>query len=326
MSASAVLAIGHHLPPRLVTNDELAGPLGVSARSLTDATGIARRFYAASGQGPSELAVLAAQAAGIAPREVEFIVFATMSPDVCFPGPGCYLQDKLGCDTVGALDIRAQCAGFLFALATADVFVRAGTYQRVLVAAGEVHSAALDYSPRAAQVTPYFGDGAGVLLLGAAESPGLLATVLHSDPTGLERFWCEFPASRQYPVRVNMKNFEMGAHYPVLDAAAVHAEAEERLVAVGAEVLGRAAVSPDQIALFVVHYFAPAPARRAAERARFPRDRVVIPAESVGHVAAAGIPIALAQAQASKRIRTGDLVCCLAYGAGMCWGGTVLRV
>src|SRR5207247_30517 len=168
------------------------------------------------------------------PADVDLIVFATMTPDVAFPGSGCYLQNKLGCRTVGALDVRAQCAGFLFALATADRFVRAGAAGRVLVACAEVHSTALDYTPRAAAVTPYFGDGAGVLVLGAAREP--------------------------------------------------------------------------------------------AEAARRPRERVVATAEAAGHIAAAGIPIALADAVAAGRVGKGDLVCGVAFGAGMSWGGGLLRL
>src|SRR4030095_12790434 len=138
-------------------------------------------------------AARAHDAAGRVPTDVDLIVFATMTPDIAFPGSGCFLQDKLGCDTVGAIDTRAQCAGFVFALATADRFVRAGPAREALGGGAEVHSTALDPTPRAAAITPRFGDGAGAILLGAAETPGVLATVLHSDPTDFERFWGEFP-------------------------------------------------------------------------------------------------------------------------------------
>ncbi|HYR95917.1 MAG TPA: hypothetical protein VEM57_04235, partial [Candidatus Binatus sp.] len=161
MLASAVLGCGRHLPPRTVTSEELAADLGGSGAAITERSGIVRRHRAEPGLGPSDLARVAAEAAlataGLEPADVDLIVFATMTPDIAFPGSGCFLQHKLGCRTVGALDVRAQCAGFLFALATADRFVRAGAATRVLVAAAEVHSTALDFSPRAAAVTPYFG-------------------------------------------------------------------------------------------------------------------------------------------------------------------------
>jgi len=244
--ASAVLGCGRHLPARTVTDEELARDLGASGARLAELTGVTRRHHADDGHGPSDLAREAALAAlasaGLGPADVDLIVFATMTPDIAFPGSGCFLQEKLGCRTVGALDVRAQCAGALFALATADRFVRAGAAERVLVACAEVHSTALEYAPRAAAVTPYFGDGAGALVLGAAREPGVLAAVLHSDPDRLERFWCEFPASRHYPARMDREAYRAGRHYYQLDAAAVHPQAREALVAVTREVLARAGV------------------------------------------------------------------------------------
>ena len=330
MPASAVLGCGRHLPPRTVTNEELARDLGASGAQLTELTGVARRHHAADGEGPSHLAREAALAAlagaGLEPADVDLIVFATMTPDVAFPGSGCYLQHQLGCRTVGALDVRAQCAGFLFALATADRFVRAGAAARVLVAGAEVHSSALDYTPRAAAMTPYFGDGAGALVLGAARAPGVLAAVLHSDPDGLERFWCEFPASRHHPARMTREAYRTGRHYYQVDAAAMHAQARAALAGTTHEVLERAGVAADRVALFLVHYLDGRVAREAADAACLPRERVVATAEAAGHIAAAGIPIALADALAAGRVGKGDLVCCAAFGAGMSWGAALLQL
>ena len=330
MAASAVLGLGRYLPTRVVTNDELAGELGVPAALLTERSGIAQRHYAEPGNAPSDLArdaaVAALAAAGLEAADVDLIVFATMTPDIPFPGSGCFLQDKLRCRTVGAIDVRAQCAGFLFALATADRFIRAGAAQRVLVAGAEVHSTALDASPRAAEITPVFGDGAGVFLLGPADEPGVLSTVLHSDPEGFERFWCEFPASRHYPSRFERAQLEAGLHFYRLDAAAIHAQAERALVEVTGEALERARVRPEQVALYVMNYLDPRVARRAAITAGAPQARIVASAEAAGHMAAAGIPVAISAAVDAGRVGRGDLVCCAAFGAGMSWAGTVLRL
>ena len=330
MPASAVLGCGRHLPPRVVTSDDLASTLGVPGATLTTRSGVARRHYTEDGVGPSDLArdasVAALEAAGLTPTDVDLIVFATMTPDIAFPGSGCFLQHKLGCRTIGALDVRAQCAGFVFALATADRFIRAGKASRVLVAGAEVHSTALDFSPRAAAVTPYFGDGAGAIVLGAGREPGVLATVLHSDPDRFQRFWCEFPASRNYPARMTRESFDAGRHYYVLDADAVHPDAARTLPAVVQEVLERANVPVERVALFVMHYFDHRVARRAADAIGVPPDRVIATAESAGHIAAAGIPIALADAVTAGRVGRGDLVCCAAFGAGMCWAAALLRM
>ncbi len=154
MRVSAVLGCGRFLPPRVVTSEALAGELGIAGAAMTEMSGVHQRHYAEPGTGPSDLgreaAIAALGAAGLGPRDVDLIIFATMTPDIAFPGSACFLQDKLGCNTVGALDLRAQCAGFLFALSAGDRFVRAGRAGRVLVVGAEVYSTALDHSPRGA--------------------------------------------------------------------------------------------------------------------------------------------------------------------------------
>jgi 3-oxoacyl-[acyl-carrier-protein] synthase-3 len=328
---SAVLGCGRHLPPRVVTNEDLAADLGTAAAELEARTGVGSRRHAGVGLGPSDLgreaALDALGRAGLEPGDVDLIVVATMTPDIAFPGPGCFLQHKLGCRTVGAIDVRAQCAGFVFAVATADRFVRAGAARHALVVGGEVHSTALDYSPRGAAVTPYFGDGAGAVVLGpASSSPGVLAAVLRSDPTDLERFWCEFPASRNFPARMEREHLRSGAHFYRVDAARIHPQAERALPEVAGEALVQAGLAPEAVALWIVHYLDPRVARRAARAMGAPDDRVVASAELAGHVASAGAGIALADAVAAGRVGRGDVVCLAAFGAGMSWGSMILRL
>lgn len=330
MARTVVLGCGGSLPARTVGNDELAGPLGVDAVTLGTRTGVTTRHWVEPGIGPSDLAreatdVALAQA-GVGTDAVDFIVFATMTPDIAFPGAGCFLQRKLGVSTTPALDVRAQCAGFLFALVTADRFLQAGMAKRVLVAGGEVHSTALALSPEHGSATPYFGDGAGVVLLGLGDEPGLVASTISSDPDRYQRFWCEFPSSRHYPARMELRHLREGRHYYVVDADALAEQAETTLAATIGEVLAKAGVGADAPALTIVHYLDPRVARRAAARAGIADERVVAPAEVFGHVAGGGIPIALAQAVAAGRVGRGDLVCCVAFGAGLCWGGALLRL
>lgn len=330
MVESVVLGCGVALPPRTVTNEELAVPLAVTPAAIAERTGVTRRQWVVPGVAPSDLGRDAAQVAlaraGLEPTDVDLIVFATMTPDIAFPGCGCFLQDKLGCRTVGALDVRAQCAGFLFALATADRFVKAGAARTVLVVGAEVHSTALDLTPRAAAVSARFGDGAGAIVLGCGEGRGLLATVMHTDPTDFERFWCEFPSSRHFPARMEMAQYERGLHYYVLDSGALDRQAEPTIRDTVREVLARVDVAPGAVDLCIAHYIDPRVARRAAVAAGVPDDRVVVPGESIGHVAGGGIPIALAEAIDAGRVGPGSLVCCVAFGAGVSWAGAVLRL
>jgi 3-oxoacyl-[acyl-carrier-protein] synthase-3 len=299
VTRSAALGWGRTLPERVISNDDLAGLLDTSPAAILAETGVSVRHWVEPGQGPSDLAVSAAQdalaAAGRAVGEVDMIVFATTTPDIAFPGAGCFLQDKLGCDTVGALDVRAQCAGFPYGLATADRFVRAGKARCVLLATGEVHSTSLERAPHGRGATPWFGDGAAVTVLGPTDgAPGVLATVLHNDPSGYRRFWIEYPASQHYPARMDRPAFEQGRHFPVVDAAALAMDAEARLVEVSREALAAAGTSAE--------------------------------AESFGHVASAGPPMAIVDALADRRIGSGALVLVAAFGAGIAWGGAVLRL
>jgi len=330
MPVGRVLGWGGVVPPRVVSNEELAPALGTTASAIAADTGITRRHFVEPGIAPSDLArdasLIALGAAGLGADDVDLIIFATMTPDIAFPGSGCFLQDKLECRTVGSLDVRAQCAGFLFALVTADHYVRSGKAGRVLVAGGEVYSTALEMAPRAAAVTPIFGDGAGVAIVGAGERAGILGAALHSDPTDLERFWCEFPASRHTPARMDMEHFHAGDHFYRLDAERVHAQATRALAGAMREALDRARVSLERIALHVVHYFDPRVARKAIAAEGVAEDRILATAEKAGHLGAAGIPIAVADALAAGRVQRGDLVCCSAFGAGMSWGATVLEL
>ena len=307
-----ILGLAHHLPADV-------------ARA-----GVVRPIATDPG-GPSDLAVPAAQQAlaqaGLGVGDVEFIVFATMTPDVTFPGSACYLQDKLGCDTVGAVDIRGQCAGFLMGLMVADGFLQLGTYRRVLLATAEVHSSGLDYSDRGAAISALYGDGAAVTLLGdGAGTSGLEAVVCHTDGRQHQRFWCEFPASRQHPVRVTTDNMHTAAHYPTLDFDAVASFGREALPAVVGEALAKADRSVDRVDCFIVSHIVPGVAAAAAQTLQIPSDRFIDAGSAHGHLTAATLPAALSEAMSAGRLRTGQSVCLAACGAGFAWGAAVLTL
>jgi 3-oxoacyl-[acyl-carrier-protein] synthase-3 len=196
----------------------------------------------------------------------------------------------------------------------------------VLVVGAEVHSTALDRTRRGADATPRFGDGAGAMLVGRGDQGGVLATVLHTDPTDYERFWCEYPSSRHFPARMEMEHFERGLHHYVIDAPALDRQAEPTLTATAAETLAKAGLGVDAIDLCIAHYLDPRLARRAARAAGFSDDRIVVPGETLGHVAAGGIPIALAAVTRSGRLGKGARVCCIAFGAGISWAGAVIQL
>lgn len=307
-----ILGLAHHLPPD------------------TARVGVTRPIASEPG-GPSDLAVLAAQKslqrAGLTERDVELIVFATMTPDVTFPGSACFLQDKLGCDTVGALDIRGQCAGFLMGLMVADSFLQLGQYRRILVAAAEVHSSGLDYSDRGVRVAALYGDAAAVTVLGSgAAGSGLEAVVCHTDGRCYEQFWCEYPASRQHPVRVSVDNVRARAHYPTLDFDAVAAFGREALPAVVREASARAGRGLDGVDCFIFSHILEGVVPAAADALGIASGRVVDAGAAHGHLTAATLPVALSEAVESGRLGPGSSVCLATCGAGFAWGAAILTL
>lgn len=312
MTRTAVLGLGHYLPPQV----ERAGVI----RPIEDPP-----------PGTSELGARASRAAldaaGIGPADVDFIVFATINPDVTFPGSACYLQDKLGCDTIGALDVRAQCAGFICALQVADQFIRNGRYRRVLAVGAEIHSVWLDWSREGIEVARLFGDGAGAMVLGP--SPGeaaVLSAVLHMDGSRHQRFWCEYPASRQHPTRIVKENLLARKHFPSIDVADVRAFGLRVLAEVTREAAERAGLALDRIDHFVLSHILPDVAEQAAADLGVGSDRRSLPSATHGHLGAAALPLALSEAVAAGRVRPGDTVCLTAAGAGYAWGAAILRL
>jgi 3-oxoacyl-[acyl-carrier-protein] synthase-3 len=310
---TAILGLGHYLPPQV----ERLGVL---------------RPIAVDPGGPSVLGAMAAPAAlagaGLTAHDLDFIIFATMTPDVTFPGSGCYFQDRMECDTIGALDLRAQCAGFVFGLVIADRFIRSGTYRHIILVGAEVHSAGLDYSDGGAGIARLYGDGAGVTVLGAARNDvaGLRAAAIHSDGREHRRFWCEFPASRQHPVRVSIDNFRQGLHFPKVDFEAVREFGERSLLGVIEEVLTAAGIGAERVDRFVIGHLLPEVAESVGRRLGVPPSRLNVPAAKHGHLTAAALPVALSEEVASGSLDAGATVCLAASGAGYCWGAAVVAL
>jgi 3-oxoacyl-[acyl-carrier-protein] synthase III len=327
---SKILGMGYCLPDRQVDNADLARTLRATGdvEKQIFACGVRTRHYADDGIGPSDLAKSAAQialrSAGIGEQDVELLIFATMTPDVTFPGAGCYLQHKLGCRTVGALDVRAQCAGFLFALEIADSFLSAGAYRRVLVAAGDVHSSGLDFSPRAATVTPLFGDGAVAVVLDS-EGDALVASAIHTDATEFERFWCEFPSSRRRPVRALPEDLSLGTHYPKIDAEFVRRDGRERMLSAVEEVFAKSGTKPRDVRRYFFQHVFRDTALGVAETLGV-SDSATVGGLDEGHIASASLPLALCRARERGEVGPDDLVCLATAGAGSSWGAALVRL
>lgn len=332
MPRSAILGVGHYLPTKVVTNDDLAKLMPTSDEWIQQRTGIKeRRFIEHDGIGASDLAVpaskMAVERAGRSLKDVDMIIFATLSPDVCFPGSGCFLADKLGLPGVPALDVRNQCSGFLYSLSIADAWVRTGMYKNVLVVGSEVHSTGIELAERGRDVAVLFGDGAGAALVGPspADNRGVLSIALHADGSGAKDLWIKAPASMHAPVRITHEMIDRGEHFPAMNGKHVFRWATEKMPEVALEALAKAELTVADVDLFVPHQANMRINELVAKKLGIPGDKVVHNIERYGNTTAATIPIGLSEAFAEGKLKEGTVVLSAAFGSGYTWAGAVLR-
>ncbi len=333
MKKTIIAGTGRYLPSRLVTNHDLSSWMDTSDEWIRQRTGIEQRYWIPEegGTGASDLgfeaASIALERAGWKPEDIELIIFATLSPDINFPGSGCLLQHKLGLETTPALDIRQQCSGFVYGMASADAFIRSGLYNKILFVGSEVHSTGLDVSTRGRDVTVIFGDGAGALCLEGIDTDktcGVLASSLHSQGEFASSLMVEAPASRLNP-RISEDMLRQGRHYPVMDGKSVFKHAVRRLPQVAQEVLQKAGLAIADIDLFIPHQ-ANLRINQAFQKAMdLPDEKVFHNIQRYGNTTAASIPIALDEAIEKGLLKSGSTVMFLGLGAGLTWGAVIYR-
>jgi 3-oxoacyl-[acyl-carrier-protein] synthase-3 len=332
MTRSAILGLGHYVPSKVVTNDDLAKMFDTSDEWIQQRTGIKeRRFIEESGIGPSDLAVpavkMACENAGIEVSDVDAIIFATLSPDFTFPGSGCFLGDKLGLAGVPALDIRNQCSGFLYGLQIADAWVRCGMYKRVALVGGEVHSTGLDFSDEGRDVAVLFGDGAACAIVGPAEGDdhGVLDVEVHADGSGAKELWIEAPASAYMP-RITHEMIDNRSVWPAMNGKQVFRWATTKMPEVARSVLQRNDVGIPDIDLLVPHQANRRINEFVAQKLELPPEKVVHNIQRYGNTTAASIPLALSEAIQQERAKKGDLILMAAFGSGFTWGASLVRL
>ena len=331
MRRSAILGAGHYVPTKVVTNDDLAKLMPTSDEWIQQRSGIKeRRYIEHDGIGASDLAVpaakMAVERAGRTLKDVDMIIFATLSPDVTFPGSGCLLADKLGLPGVPALDVRNQCSGFLYSLSIADAWVKTGMYKNVLIVGSEVHSTGIEFSERGRDVTVLFGDGAGAVLVGEspAEYRGILSMKLHADGSGAYDLWIPAPGSRHIP-RITHEMIDQGLQYPKMNGKQVFRWATEKMPEVAEESLRAAGMTIDDIDLFVPHQANMRINQFVAMKLNLPQEKIVHNIDRYGNTTAATIPIGLSESWASGRIKEGTRVLMAAFGSGYTWAGAVMK-
>jgi 3-oxoacyl-[acyl-carrier-protein] synthase-3 len=326
-----ITGAGHYLPTKVVTNHDLAKLMTTTDEWIQQRTGIKeRRFIEHDGIGASDLALpaskMALEQAGIGPKDVDAIVFATLSPDVNFPGSACFLQTKLGCGQVAALDVRNQCSGFLYSLSIADAWIRAGTFRNILVVGSEVHSTGIELAERGRDVAVLFGDGAGAVVVQPTDddSRGVQTIALHADGAGAKDLWLEAPASMYIP-RLTTEMMVEGRHYPRMNGKSVFRWAVEKMPEVALEALNKVGKSVSDVDLFVPHQANMRINQMVAEKLGIPHDRVVHNIERYGNTTAATIPIGISESWKDGKIKDGSTVLMAAFGAGFTWGSAIVR-
>ncbi len=327
---SRILGTGVSLPSRVVSNAEIARLVGVEPAWIERRTGIRERRFAADGVGASDLGAEAAReaiaAAGIGKEEIDFTIFATLSPDYCFPGSSSFLHRKLGLGTRPAFDVRSQCTGFLYGLAMADSLVVSGRAEYVLLVGAEVHSTGLELGPGGKEISVLFGDGAGAAVVGPAgdSGRGIVDFSLHADGNGAEDLMCVAPQSSRNP-RIDHGMLEAGLHYPRMDGRKVFRNAVERLSESVLEVLDKTGLNVRDIGCFIFHQANLRIIEMVAGRLGIAETSLFTNIERYGNTTAASIPLALHEAIAQRVIEPGDLVVLSGFGAGYAWGSFVLR-
>ncbi len=329
---STITGAGHYVPTKVVTNADLAKLMTTSDEWIVQRTGIKeRRFIEHDDIGVSDLALPAAKMAiehaGLQIKDIDAIIFATLSPDYNFPGSGVLLGHMLGLPGVPALDVRNQCSGFLYALSVADAWVRAGVYKNVLIAGAEVHSTGIELNDRGRDVSVLFGDGAGCVVVGRATDPnqGIKSLLLHADGVGAKDLMAEAPSSRRIP-RITAEMMAEGRHYPKMVGKQVFRWAVEKMPEVAEKALADAKMHVDEIDLFVPHQANMRINQMVGMRLNIPQEKIVHNIEKYGNTTAATIPLGLSEAWREGRCRRGSNILMAAFGAGYTWGGAVITL
>ena len=335
MIKSSIKSTGMFVPPYLVTNQDLEKIIDTSDEWIKQRTGIEQRYWVEpdTNTGSADLAFEASKKAlknaGWEPEDLDFIIVATLSPDIFFPGTGCLLQAKLGLNSTPTLDIRQQCTGFLYGLATSDSYIKSGLAKKILFVGTEVHSTGLDKTTRGRDITVIFGDGAGALCIEGIninDNVGVLATSLHSDGNLADALMTELPASR-IPVRIpHGVAPDDPRYYPVMDGPVIFKKAVRMLPKVINESLEKANMTLDQIDLIIPHQANMRINQALGQFLKVDDNKIFHNIQKYGNTTAASIPIALHEAIEQGRTgKHGDTVLFAGLGAGLTWGSMIYK-
>lgn len=332
MSTKALITgTGHFVPPKVVTNFDLEKKMDTSDEWIRQRSGIVERRYVEPGVGSSDLAYEAAlraiEAAKIDKSEIDFIIAATLSPDHYFPGIGVIVQAKLGLSEIGALDVRNQCTGFIYALSVAEQYIKTHAFKKILLVASEVQSANLDYSDEGRDMAVLFGDGGGAVILEPNEKNdgrGILSTHLFSDGRYVSDLWMEKPSPKDNPTFAE-EFFKKRRFFPQMNGRNVFKNASGKMPEAVRIALKHNGLSIEDVDYLIPHQANDRISQMVARNLKIPIEKVIRNIDRFGNTTAASIPIAMDEALKGKIIKEGDIVVLTAFGSGYTWGSAVIQ-
>lgn len=331
---SRIKGLGFYVPENVVTNDDLSKLMDTSDEWIQERTGIQQRRHALRGSDTTtsmgvKASLKAIEAAKINKEEIDFIVFATLSPDFYFPGCGVLVQKELGLPNVGALDIRNQCSGFLYALSVADQYIKTGMYKNILVIGAETQSPALDMSTRGRNMAVLFGDGAGAAIVSRSDNPerGILSTHLHSQGEHAEQLAMIAPGvgTKWVPQILAENDPDDVSYYPNMNGQFVFKNAVVRFAEVIEEGLKANGLSREDINMLIPHQANLRISQFVQHQFKLTDEQVFNNIMKYGNTTAASVPIALTEAVQQGKIKDGDLVVLAAFGSGFTWASAIIR-
>ncbi|MGV7105453.1 3-oxoacyl-ACP synthase III family protein [Flavobacterium sp. U410] len=334
MYHSKITGLGYYVPDNIVTNDDLSKIMDTNDEWIQERTGIKERRHVNTTEETTtsmgvKAAKIALERAKVATDDIDFVIFATLSPDYYFPGPGVLVQRDLGLKTVGALDIRNQCSGFVYALSVADQFIKTGMYKNILVIGSEVHSRGLDMTTRGRNVSVIFGDGAGAAILSRTEdtTKGILSTHLHSEGQYAEELALIAPGMGKRWVTDIIKDNDPNdeSYYPYMNGQFVFKNAVVRFSEVIMEGLKTNNLQVSDVDMLIPHQANLRISQFIQQKFGLTDDQVYNNIMSYGNTTAASIPIALTEAWEQGKIKEDDLVVLAAFGSGFTWGSAIIR-
>jgi 3-oxoacyl-[acyl-carrier-protein] synthase-3 len=330
MPRACFLGTGLAVPDRVVTNHDLAQVMHTTDEWIRTRTGIEERRWVREGETGVDLGLRASLAAldmaGLSPRDVDAIVYATSTPDHFAPGNGVYLQRLLGVGSIPAIDIRTQCSGFVYSLSVADAWIRSGQYRRILVVGSEVQSTGMDVTTEGRNTAVIFADGAGAAVLGPTDESdrGILGFDLHSDGAAAEKLWVDCPGSMYHP-RITVEHLAAGRHFLDMDGKEVFRHAVVRMPESVRAVLARVGLGLDQVKLLIPHQANLRISEMVQRSLGLESNRIYNNIMRYGNTTAATIPIALDECVRAGRVGRGDLIVVTAFGSGFLWGSAAIR-